>query len=370
MEVDSSIGSVRFDSFAEKEDSCQQSSSNRFGQAKVGYQIEKLKLDQGPVMPLLSNWFPRPQSAEDLELLGPAGQWTTEHIFQLLTDPQSKELRDKVGVMSPADGSAKVTTRLLRSSDWFFKSDETHRSQDAQLLRDEWGPVLERAKTLELWHPDKCWFLLHRDPFYWPISICPAMTTLRQLTDWAQRRVAWTQMLRMGLETCMQKEVGLDLNPSNFGFESDSPDRLYYLDDETYSGHGLQDIAEAVVGRIPEETTLPEAEWECWGRELQELLKPYCRDYASWLNLTEGIKSYPLPFTLDHRRNALIGGLSKENPFLDREARKELQAKQNASPTDWLTTTTTNTEPQITLVFADIHGNLPALEGCQGDACG
>ena len=66
------------------------------------------------------DWFPRPRVSADLRLLGPSGELGREEVFELLHSPHAVEWRDKVGVVSPIDGSAKPSTRLLAVDGWVF----------------------------------------------------------------------------------------------------------------------------------------------------------------------------------------------------------------------------------------------------------
>lgn len=293
----------------------------------------------------MSQWFPKPAAPNDLLILGPGQELSEQTLFDLLHDPHAVEWKEKVGVATPADGSAKATTRLLKTRDWVFKTDVHQRTPDKAGLRARLQRLLVVALQVDLWHPAKCWFLLRTAQGWWPVSACPLLTTIRHAPTWETRIQWWTRMVTFGLEVSLEHGIGLDMNPSNFAFADPQSEQLYYLDDEFYAQHDCFDIAEAVVARIPEEPQAAPEKWEPWGQQLAAALQAHCQERDQWRRFIDGIREYPLPASLEAPRAALVHGLQVQ-------ARSPAVAARPKALRD----------PQRTCIFADVHGNLPALD--------
>jgi diadenosine tetraphosphatase ApaH/serine/threonine PP2A family protein phosphatase len=279
-------------------------------------------------------WFPRPRSAADLRPVDECAGLTVAELFALLTDPAAIELRQKVGVVSPQDGSAKLTARLLQSGGWFFKTDTGRRvgpgegnvTEDSELPRPpapadlvtEAATAAHTERTLGIWHPRKGRFCLWSQGFWWPVTVCPCLVTLRQLDTFARKSRAWAQVLTLALNVRREHGVGLDLNPANFGFAPDQPDLLYYLDDELYPSATLRDFAEALASRIPEEPTVSPKEWQAWGQTLVPIFAGVCQSLSDWLELLEGLHAYPLTQRFQEAALSLASGLATGHPRLAR----------------------------------------------------
>lgn len=289
-------------------------------------------------------WFPRPTAPVELDILGPGRGLSNQALFELLCDPTAVEWKEKVGVATPADGSAKTTTRLLQSGKWVFKTDVTQKTTEQTALRRQLDQLVNLGRRLDLWHPDKFWFLMQTEQAWLPVSACPRLTTVRQVDNWDLRISWWSRMIALGLEMSLKHGIGLDLNPANFGFEELVAEQLYYLDDEYYGRHDCFDIAEAVVARIPEEPQVLPEKWQQWGSQLKVILQAACQSQEDWRHFLDGLRDYPFPLALEPQRAALLKGLSGSPPPLKQASRKILQ------------------EPKLTCIFADVHGNLPALE--------
>lgn len=261
---------------------------------------------------MVSAWFPRPTSEAHLEVLRPGGL-AVSALLAFLNDPAGNEWKHKVGVAGRRDGSAKVTTRLLESNGWVFKTDQARRLEDRDSVLRELQRTLEIAQQFSqrelLWHPDKVWFVAYVEPFYWPMTACPTMTTLRELPSRQERFAAWTQMILVGLRMSETYGLGLDLNPSNFGMVP-GQSALYYLDDETYPVLSPNDLGAVIAARIPEEPEVLEPVWREWGQTLQqELLAHWDAKNPAWRRLIEGIEDWLLTRMFYTRREALIDGL-------------------------------------------------------------
>lgn len=314
---------------------------------------------------MTSVWFPRPQAEEDVEVVslpGRPARYTAAELVQLLNHPQSQEWRHKVGVASPRDGSAKITTRLLWSQGVVFKTDQARRRLNRAEAQSELETAASLAQKVAVWHPEKEFFVLYSDPWYWTVTACPELLTLRRLPTREARLAAWTRMLTLGLRMSQREQVGLDLNPSNFGLESEAAETLFYLDDEIYPTLSPDDIGAAIAARIPEEPGAEPAMWQAWGAALQASLKEWLLEREDWAKLAEGVQNYLLTGLFQDRRAAVLAGLSLGNPALDATARRK--AREDAERVGRLESSQAVVlpPPARTCIFSDVHGNLPALE--------
>jgi diadenosine tetraphosphatase ApaH/serine/threonine PP2A family protein phosphatase len=196
-----------------------------------------------------------------------------------------------------------------------------------------------------VWHPSKQWALVKTPVGWLTIVACRELRTLRRIEPLVARVHAWTQMLAMGMDAKRRTGLGLDLNPANFAFDSELGG-LFYLDEEFYPAFGLQQIASAIVARIPEEPEAPEDTWREWGYLLHGAL---CISAAEREMIVEEALSYPLVETYGGARIALIEGFRKGRDTVRPGIGK---------PTNGLV-----------CVLADVHGNLPALEAVISAAC-
>lgn len=343
-------------------------------------------------------WFPRPRTPGDLRPLGASGELGIDELFALLTDPLGHEWHERVAVSSPADGSAKSTTRLLRVGGWVFKTDTS------QAERERGGPQARLAKLtrlahrIDLWHPDKRWLLLRcpdtglpgqvRDEaWWWPLSVCPELVTLRSLADWPSRSRAWAAALALALDVSQRHGLGLDLGPANFGMRAAPAAnelhaaQLWYLDDELYPPLELVDLAQAIVGRIPEEPEIGLDVWQGFGEYLRALLKPRVGDDVAWRELLQVLGDPVLAECFHGRRAALLRGLERGSialPTLERvgagrladtlddtrdEGRDEAPSSRTRETSSELRTALfAAPELRRTALIADVHANLHALE--------
>ncbi|MFO7567771.1 MAG: metallophosphoesterase family protein [Enhygromyxa sp.] len=313
----------------------------------------------------MSEWFPRPRSVRDLVWLGPSGELDLEELFELLTSPRAREWRDKVGVTSPEDGSAKPSTRLLcveQRGGWVFKTDTGEAGERGAVAR-RLAKLLQIAARVELWHPNKRWLLLRSEALaadggsverWWPISACPQLVTLRAVKDWERFARLWARALSLGLERSRVEGIGLDLGPSNFGFEPgergdpDLAGPLWYIDDETYQPLELSDLAEAIVGRIPEWPNNDSERWRGFGRLIRGLFEPILLRPADWVQLREALEQVLLAPCWSSARAALVAGVERREPA--------------SAPIQLRRPTPAPAPPRRTAVIADVHANAPALD--------
>lgn len=312
-------------------------------------------------------WFPRPAAPSDVVRIGGGSGAADLDLFSLLTDAEAEEWPDRVGVVGARDGSAKSTTRLLESSGWVLKTDLAQAESERATVEHRLSDLAATAARTGFWHPRKQWFLMRVDDAWLPCSACPTLRTLRQLADWDAKVRGWTRMLEMGLETAHRHGVLLDLNPSNFGLEErGGEDRLHYLDDECYPLKGLEDLGQAIVARIPEEPEVGEERWADWGHRLQPVLEPFCDGIPDYMEFIDGVRDHPLVPEYVPRRAALLEGFMQGHHLLDpveRRRRREAEAARSGGAPG-----SVRTQPRITLVFSDVHANLPALEAVLGAA--
>lgn len=289
---------------------------------------------------MTSSWFPRPQRVEQVQVLDPSASVGRAEAFALLYADDARELREKVGVAGPNEGSAKDTTRLLASGGWVAKTNIDLATTTAEAARRWIAETRARGEPLAVWHPAKTWMVVQADGLFYPMTLCPEMRTLRRCASRAERFRAWVQMLRLGAETAAEHRVGLDLNPANFGYVEGDP-RLYYLDDEVYEAPSDAMLAGALVARIPEERSQKPEDFRRLGGKL---VAEVPLRHTTWTKVSEEIERYPLPARFESSRRAVLAGIS---------AGREKSRTQAHG---------------LTCVFADVHANLPALEAVLQDA--
>jgi diadenosine tetraphosphatase ApaH/serine/threonine PP2A family protein phosphatase len=222
-----------------------------------------------------------------------------------------------------------------------------HATEDERSLRRRILAARAAGMSASLWHPDKAWALFRGPNGLWyPLTVCPELRTLRQLEELDARLHAWIEMLRMALRVFGAYRIGLDLNPANFGTESDRG-RLFYIDDEVYTELAARDIAGAIVARIPEEPPVDSGVWRAWALELVATLRPELPESMSWELLCDEVRDYPVAEQFEERKEALLAVLLEA---LVTAARLQAAHKRSASAA------------RVTCVIADVHANLPALE--------
>lgn len=281
-------------------------------------------------------WFPRPDDEGHVILLEPSGTWSARDVFALIVDPTATEWRHKVGVGGASDGSAKTTTRLLASRGWVLKTRTDLTFSTAGDARAWLLEARARGRAASVWHPDKLWSLLGVDGAWLPLTICPELTTLRNLETLRERRAAWTRMIQAAIDAHRLHGLGLDLNPANFATgPGGASERLYYLDEELYDRLETRNVAGAIVARIPEERAATTDDWLHWGHELRATL---VGGNFRWDELVGEVREYPLAARLEERRAALVDGLGAPRAAVVAAPRAE-----------------------ITCIFADVHANLSAL---------
>lgn len=333
-------------------------------------------------------WFPRPRAPSDVRPLGASGELGVDEMFARLCDTAAHEWRERVAVTSPADGSAKATTRLLRVQGWVFKTDTTQAEREREGPQARLAKLVRLAHRIELWHPDKRWALLRSpdtglpgppraEPWWWPLSLCPELVTLRSLADWSSRSRAWAAVLALALDMSQRHGIGLDLGPANFGLAaSDTGEletaRLWYLDDELYPPLEPVDLAHAIVARIPEQPEIEREQWRDFGTYLRALLKPRMPGEMAWRELLRVLGDPFLAERWHAQRSALHEGLqhgSQPRPKLAL-VRSEAPSEHDEAPLARAHESSAELRAQTfaapglsrTAVIADIHANLPALD--------
>ena len=262
--------------------------------------------------------------------------FSAEQIYGWLHSPQARELKHKVGVASPNDGSAKISTRLLKSEGWFFKTN-LERRFPSKALAEQWVlEQIELSREVKVWHPQKQWFLVGDEQDWLAFNLGPNLKTLRELGTFSEKIRGWTDMIEMAFQTSESHNVCLDINPSNFGM--DETGRLYYLDDEVLQGSVSMDyISSVILSRIAEEKDRPEEDWTEWGKLLRPVIRSRFPKNAR-PGLAQAFVANPLPKNFTSSRNKIM---------------KEVFGSMQVKPQGYR---------NRTLVFADVHGNYPALK--------
>jgi len=303
----------------------------------VGRDPDQPECHQGDAA--LSEWFPRPESARDLELLSPSSTWTAATVFDLLVDADGAEWRHKVGVAGPIEGSAKPTTRLFAARGWVCKLQLEHACGSAVEARAACVAARDRGWHAGIWHPDKEWLVMHATGAWYPLTLCRELRTLRQIATFEDRARMWTAMLQLSIDVHHAFGLGLDLNPANFATEREGG-TLFYLDDELYDRLEVRDLAGAIAARIPEEAAVDPASWRGWGARLGEALVLHG---FTWSAIRDELARYPLPERYEACRDALLGALAPARPVR-------------------------RSTGEVTCVLADVHANAAALDAVLADA--
>ncbi|MBX3232610.1 MAG: metallophosphoesterase family protein [Labilithrix sp.] len=290
----------------------------------------------------MADWFPRPRSPADVELLGAPGELDAEAVFLLLTARDAREWQHKVGVAGRVDGSAKPTTRLLASHGLVLKTNLALLAPSSAELRERLFACRQRGARAGVWHPSKRWALLRTAEGWLPLSVCRELRTLRTLDAIDERLWSWNEMIALALEAERRSGLGLDLNPANFALE-DGRERLYYLDDELYSQLSPRHVAFAIAARIPEEPSIEAGTWRTWGSILRATLDEHDVTSDEHARIVEEVLGYPLAEAFDPMRDALVAGLAADRTTV-RLGRRAFGRSARVA------------------VIADVHANLPALE--------
>ncbi len=201
--------------------------------------------------------------------------------------------------------------------------------------------VRDAGIHLGVWHPEKQWFVYRADRAWRSLTLCPELTTLRQLPKPEQRLSDWVQMIQLSVSVWQEHGVGLDINPSNFARAGGSQ-RLYYVDDEIYPTLTERQLAGCIIARIPEEPSVSEQAWATWARDICKALQRYTSG-LSWEALTDELRSLPLVELFEPQRRRVVAA------FVLAENQQRRRRRQHG-------------EPEKTCVFADVHANRPALE--------
>jgi diadenosine tetraphosphatase ApaH/serine/threonine PP2A family protein phosphatase len=291
-------------------------------------------------------WFPRPGALSDIRILGPSDGAVREWLFDALWAEDAIEWRHKVGVAGRKDGSAKSGSRLLSRHGWVLKTNVDFALPSEESVRRRLREALDLTRCASFWHPEKIWAQFFVAGLHYPLTATPEVHTLRQLTSAEERLRGWTAMVELSVEVAVRLGIGLDLNPSNFGYAS-TGSRIYYIDDEWYSALRFTELAGALVSRIPEEPEIEETQWEDWGRTLCSVLRPLCPTAHDRDELLDGVSGHPIAERFRARRAALCEGI-RSMAAGRRKGRRRREDDDSFRGR--------------TAVFADVHGNLAALD--------
>lgn len=196
--------------------------------------------------------FPRPHTPDDIIIVDHNGAQSQLELFSLLADLNAEEAPDK--------SNLSADTRLLISQGWVFKTRHSAKTQDITLLRARVSDSIERTKKLQVWAPEKAWFILHAQDHYWPINVTRQMKLIwnynRHIkSDRSFKKLAhpkwYIKEIQMFFKTALTHHVLLDFHPRNFGIAEDARS-LYYIDDEVYYYPNLRSI----IPKSPERKVL------------------------------------------------------------------------------------------------------------------
>ena len=281
--------------------------------------------------------FPIPQTPADVITLDIGGGLSHNELYNLIIHPEAEDWLNKAGTFGASDGSAKLTLKLRLSNNWVLKTNSNNCSIVLDNVINRLSQEVNHAHKLKIWHPSKTWFIIQQKNIYWPCTATKKLTTLRDVNSKEEKIRYWGQMILLSYQIFRSYHLGLDINPSNFGFDDDK-DQLFYLDDEIYLTSDLKDIGEAIVHRIPQEADFTVEDWLSFGTEIGKILKPLLGNPYNWTRLIAAMGDYPLTTTFVKQRESLING------FLNNQPVKE-----------------TNVPTRKICIMADIHSNLEAL---------
>lgn len=293
---------------------------------------------------MIEDYFPHPKTPADLVIPGPGEGLFHAELMALLGNSQQEQWRHKTGVVGAQEGSAKHNLRLVLSGGWVLK---THADGLFTTEAEAIGEVCKAmalATRLGVWHPRKTWFVVRTDAAWWACTATPRLTILRELPSWPEKVDGWCAMLHLALRIILAENVLLDINPSNFGYDG-AGDRLYYIDEETYTPGDVRDVGEAIAHRLPQEAEATAEEWRLFGQRLGTILRPLLPTAAVRKALIDALCDYPLTPRYIDDRQALLAGL------------QDLYQQRALPPR----------RTNKVAIISDIHGNLPALEAVLGE---
>lgn len=312
----------------------------------------------------MSGWFPQVSSYEDIILCSSCSidrscygcnvnNFPHDFIFSLINSKDVRELKDKVGVLPESDGSGKTTSRIISSGGYIIKTDISITFETEEKAKHALFKILNITKRVNLSHPDKFFFVLKYNDKFIICSVCPELNTVHSIKDAEKRLKALSNIVEIGLKAIKTQQVQLDLNPSNFGFEGNNIDKLYYLDDEIYYSHDLKSIGEYIVCRVKYEPNYKTEDWAKYSTFISEIINNYALSYPDKNEILLGIKEYPTTNAVKEKIDQIINVLESE---LYSKKRKEVSVFNNSKNNNKV------------CIMADIHSNNYALESVLKEA--
>lgn len=211
--------------------------------------------------------------------------------------------------------------------------------------------TLDRERALQVYHPEKTWFLFQRQADSPPLigSICPRLTPLhtilretpQDLQEAHQWLIRLDQLFAMNFRVAHASGRSLDEGLSNFGIGEDSA--LYYLDDDTYSWDRFVTTAQMIgtcVRSLPWLTAPLGLEL---GRALRQRIVTQWGDADGAISLIEQLRDVFIPAP---ERRDIISAIQEGLTEWQRRRRSRVGSGGG----------------RPLAVLADIHGNLPALD--------
>lgn len=315
-----------------------------------------------------NNWFPKVSSKSDIYILDSFEcNFSVDELFTLLNSNLAIELKDKVGNLSTSEGSGKFSARLLEVNNFIIKTDLTLVVEEFEKLKKELSKKVAISNKLKIYHPSKQWFIIKYNDKYLPCSICKKLYTIHNISNLEYRLDYFLDLIKISLSIIKTHNIELDLNPSNFAYEKDSPHKLYYLDDEFYETTELRSIGEFIVHRIRHENNISNEQWEVFSEKLCEVLNNSLSFYLEFAHVLNGLEEFSLSPRFFDKRDIIIKKIKdslynknwKQKIIKDESNNKiNIEAKNETE----ITKEKIVNNKKITCVLADVHANLPALE--------
>jgi hypothetical protein len=202
----------------------------------------------------------------------PAGSiWPGERgraILREIAALEPERMTSLVGQLGRAVGSGSHDLILERAGEWCLKTSPRRRFEDEDGARLAALGIVQRKLYLEELLPHDSALAMVDDPSggSWIWTLSPWMTTLRVALERAEERAdekqiaynlsAYAEVIVRALALASDKQIQLDVHPSNFGWGSGS---LRYLDDDLGRGSRLPAIGHAILQRIEEYAAWPRA---------------------------------------------------------------------------------------------------------------
>ncbi|MFA5983088.1 MAG: metallophosphoesterase family protein [Methylococcaceae bacterium] len=200
--------------------------------------------------------------------------------------------------------------------------------------------------NLNIYHPEKCWFILAvGDGDYVAGNLCPLLTPLHvllddgQACDRAQRIFHLKKLYQIYFQVASRHGKRLDEGLSNFGV--DHQQTLYYLDDDIYAWDNFLSFSHLLGVLVRNNAWFDESTAEALGSYIHILLSEHFLDKATCTFVGKRLHDIYLP---DPSKKSIFNKvISNIQPNNGINQHKVLQQRYMA-------------------ILSDVHANLPALD--------